>query len=273
MNGLTLACEPVVGSNGMGVPCTTASACRDGLCIGGYCSGPCASNGDCSQAGQCQSQTVTVGSLSGTFDVCVVSPCTGPASCPAGEVCSAIQDVNGQPEAFCQGSISGGGPIGTSCSTGAACASDLCPSWLYSCTQVCTTTADCSAKAGEVCVDLFGGTPPLEGCAPGCSRNADCTASGTTCVFATDTGGNQDRFICGPPSGTGATGTSCAGTNTCASGLCLSNYTNNQLVDQICTQPCVTSADCPAAQPACIQVSTATPNGSGMQLLSVCDHT
>jgi hypothetical protein len=144
---------------------------------------------------------------------------------------------------------------------------------VLSCTEICTTTADCAATAGEVCVDMFGGTPPLEGCAPGCSRVSDCTAPGTTCVFATDTGGNQDRFICGAPSGTGATGASCAGTNTCVSGLCLSNYQGSVLVDQICTQPCVTSADCPAGYPACIQVQISTPNGSGMQLLSVCDHT
>jgi hypothetical protein len=120
---------------------------------------------------------------------------------------------------------------------------------------------------------MFGGLPSLEACAPGCSRDADCTAAGTTCVFTIDTDGNQNVFSCAPPFGPSATGTDCATQDTCASGVCLSNYSDGQLTDQICTQPCVTSADCPAAYPACVDMETTTPDGSGSQLLSVCDHT
>jgi hypothetical protein len=271
-NALALECEPIVGSDGIGVACATDSACRDGLCLGGYCSGPCTSNLQCSQAGICQSQTITVGGLSGAFDVCVVSPCTGPSSCPSGEECSDIQDVAGNPEAFCRDAIAGGAADGVTCTGGATCASGLCPAWLLSCTSICKTDADCAATPGEVCVDMFSGTPPLEACAPGCSRDADCTAAGTTCVFSTDTGGNLDLFTCAPPFGPSATGADCSAQNTCASGLCLENSSGSTVIDQICTQPCVTSADCPTGYARCTEVQTSTPDGKGTVLLGVCDH-
>jgi hypothetical protein len=122
------------------------------------------------------------------------------------------------------------------------------------------------------CVDMFGGTPPLQGCALACTSASQCP-SGLTCAFAVDTNGNQNVFTCSTPrTGGSPTGTSCATTNTCATGLCLTNYVGSVIKDQICTQPCTTSADCPTGYKNCIQVQTPTPSGSGMQLLDVCDE-
>jgi hypothetical protein len=69
-----------------------------------------------------------------------------------------------------------------------------------------------------------------------------------------------------------APGTSCATTNTCSSGICLTNTQSGTTVDQICTVPCVTAADCPAGLSVCEDVTTSTPSGNGTQIIRLCNH-
>ncbi len=61
-------------------------------------------------------------------------------------------------------------------------------------------------------------------------------------------------------------------TQNCASGLCLSNMVNGQVVDAICTAPCVTGADCPVGFQVCADVTMSTPSGAGSQVLHLCNR-
>jgi hypothetical protein len=211
-----------------------------------------------------------VGGLSGSFPLCLVTACTATSQCDPGEVCSQIQTLSGTIRAFCRQAIAGSG-VGTSCTTGATCATALCPSWIGSCTEACAKDADCGVS-GEICLDMWqSGASLVEGCAPGCGRAADCGA-GKACVYGSDTPGDRVRFMCATPSGTDAAGANCATQNKCASGLCLTNTLNGQTVDQICTQPCVTTADCPASLPVCEDVTMSTPSGNGTQIIRLCNH-
>jgi hypothetical protein len=47
---------------------------------------------------------------------------------------------------------------------------------------------------------------------------------------------------------------------------------NGQLVDAICTAPCVTGADCPPGFQVCSDVQMTTPSGSGTQTIRMCNH-
>lgn len=91
-------------------------------------------------------------------------------------------------------------------------------------------------------------------------------------MYARDTLGDQNRFICGDGWGTDPVGTACGSTNNCATGMCLSNYLNGQLVDSICSAPCQTGADCPVGYQVCSTVQMQTPSGSGMQAMGLCNH-
>jgi hypothetical protein len=269
---LELKCAPLVGPSGTGASCTQPSDCRSGLCIQGKCSAPCATPLDCTQAGTCRTETVTVGALSGSFDLCVVAPCGNTAACDPGEVCSQLQSEGGNLVAYCRQANAGGAALGTACAADGACASLSCPTWLGFCTEVCSGSADCIAASPQACVDIFNnGSSVVAGCAPSCQRTADCP-TGNACMIATDSASNLHRFICGPGWGSDPVGTSCQGTNECASGLCLQNYTNGQLVDAICTAPCTTGADCPTGYQVCADVQMTTPSGSGTQTIRMCNH-
>jgi hypothetical protein len=268
---LELTCHPIVGSNDTGYPCTDNALCRSGLCLLGYCSAPCSGAADCTQAGTCKQQPVTIGGLSGSFDLCVVAPCSNTLDCDPGEVCSAIQYGTNEVYAFCRQGQSSGGDLGADCTAPAGCKSLLCPAWFGTCTEVCSADAECSAMAGGICVDMaVWGTTSVQVCADACSKASDCGGT-KNCVLTSDSKGDQYRFVCGP-GGTDPTGTDCSTTIHCASGLCLTNYSGGQKVDSICTQPCVTAADCPVGYGVCANVQMTRPSGTGTQIISACNH-
>jgi hypothetical protein len=270
---LELRCAPLVGPNTTGSPCTNDSQCRSGLCVGGHCAAPCLGHGDCTEAGSCKAENVNVQGLGGSFAICVVSPCENSKACDPGETCSDIRDEGSGLKAFCRQGNPNGTPLGSGCQNGSTCQSVLCPAWLLSCTEACSGDPDCVAAKPEVCVDMFQSGPSIvAACAPKCDRVQDCPAP-STCVVTTYTKGNLHRFICAPPYGNDPLGAPCGSSNHCASGLCLSNYLNGQLVDQICTQPCLTGADCPTPGfGICTTVSMKTPDNLGEQLVKVCNH-
>jgi len=269
---LELQCAPIVGPNGAGVACTAGAECRSGQCINGYCSAPCSSLADCIQAATCRSETVSVSGLSGDFDMCVMAPCGNSAECDPGEVCSEVRTENGVLVAYCRQGQPGGGSLGTACTLPGDCASMMCPSWVGFCTEICSSDADCVAPAPQACVDVWNnGTSGLSSCAPLCNALGDCPA-GSQCMFASDSISDQNRFICGEGWGTDPVGSDCSTTNNCATGLCLQNYMNGQLVDAICTAPCATGTDCPAGYQVCANVQMQTPSGTGMQTLGLCNH-
>ncbi len=269
---LELRCLPLAGANGNGYPCTDSSQCRSGLCLQGFCSNPCASSADCTQAGACLPQTLQIGSASGSFQVCVVAPCSSSSQCETGEVCSDIVSTTNTIDAFCQQKQATGGALGSACQGAADCLSQLCPTWVQVCTEVCAGDVDCAASPGAVCVDSYrAGSDYVQTCVPGCSAASQCP-SGKACAISSDSAGDRYRFACEAPRGPDPTGADCSNTVECASGFCLTNYLNNQPVDSICTQPCVTSADCPAGFGNCVDVQMSTPSGNGKQFVRVCNH-
>ncbi len=248
------------------------SECRSGLCIQGYCSSLCSTSADCTQSGICYSQNLQVGGLSGAFNVCVVAPCTSTTQCEAGEVCSDIVYGVAGVDAFCRLKQASGGSLGAACQSGAECVSQLCNWSSKTCTEACSGDLDCAASPGSVCVDAYhSASDYVQTCTPGCDKASEC-ASPMTCVIATDTAGDRYRFTCAPAYGTAPTGTDCSSQNLCATGLCLTNMVNNQVVDHICTQPCETAADCPVGYGNCIDVEMTAPSGTGKSLVRVCDH-
>lgn len=269
---LELRCLPLAGANGNGYPCTDSSQCRSALCLLGFCSNSCASSADCTQAGACLPQTIQIGSASGSFQVCVVAPCSSSSQCETGEVCSDIVSTTNTIDAFCQQKQATGGALGSACQGAADCLSQLCPTWVQVCTEVCAGDVDCAASPGSVCVDSYrAGSEYVQTCVPGCSASSQCP-SGKACAISSDSAGDRYRFACEAPRGPDPTGADCSNTVECASGFCLTNYLNNQPVDSICTQPCVTSADCPAGFGNCVDVQMSTPSGNGKQFVRVCNH-
>jgi len=269
---LELRCLPLAGANGNGYPCTGGSECRAGLCLAGYCSNPCSSDADCTQAGSCSDQTIQVGGLSGSFQVCLVAPCTSSSQCDPGEVCSDIKSSGNKIDAFCRQKQSAGAQMGAACQAAGDCVSQLCPARLLVCTEACGGDSDCAASAGAICVDAYNaGTDYVQTCAPGCTKASECPAT-KACAIVSDTAGDRTRFTCQVPWGTDATGADCSQQVNCASGLCLTNYLNGQKVDSICTQPCVTAADCPAGFTVCAEVQMPTPSGQGTQIIRACNH-
>jgi hypothetical protein len=268
---LVLRCMPLAGANGKGIACASNADCRSGTCLYGYCATPCSTSADCSQAGTCRAELVSVGGLSASFPMCAVLPCTSSTQCDPGEVCSDIRLINGAYAAYCKQANQGASPVGAPCSSAADCASALCPPWLGTCTAVCSGDADCGGNLA--CVDVYGnGTSVVQGCAIGCDQSSDCTTP-AVCQIATDSAGNEHQFVCGTGYGTDPVGADCSTANHCASGLCLQNYVNGQLVSQLCTAPCIHgAADCPSGYQVCEEVNMLVPDGSGSQLLSLCNQ-
>jgi len=91
-------------------------------------------------------------------------------------------------------------------------------------------------------------------------------------VIQRDTPGNRTLFACGQALGSGGVGADCSGTIDCVAGLCLSNYYNGALVDQICTSPCSTGADCPAGYQQCVTIQLEGPSGGNLANVGVCTH-
>ncbi|MBI5548050.1 MAG: hypothetical protein HY901_29570 [Deltaproteobacteria bacterium] len=266
---LELRCAPLVGAVASGGSCTDGAECKSGLCLDGFCSSPCLGAGDCTPAAHCEPRPVTIGSLTESFSLCLVAPCASSQGCDPGEICSDVRQGGGGVESFCRRPHAGGSALGEACQSSATCESLLCP-YFQVCSEVCSSDLDCSGIASGICVDtFFSSSSVVQACAVGCSRSADCPLG--ACVFASDSVGDRVRFTCAPPHGADATGADCSTANHCAAGMCLSNYFNGQKVDSICTQPCITAADCPAGYGVCADVTVSHSSG-GTQIIQLCNH-
>ena len=132
---------------------------------GGYCFLGCDDPATCRDDEVCQ--PFGPGAPDG---VCVPSPCTENAECPAGATCEVQTDPLNycKPPEVC--------PSGTCTETGTDCVSGLC---LSSCAAGATGDAECEAiHPGLACADSFGV------CMPACGPNGECGA-GNSC-FDTD---------------------------------------------------------------------------------------
>jgi|GEM_PF-3654543 len=192
--------------------------------------------------------------------------CADNATCPGwGPACGGIgtRTDGSTYELYCVDSNAGGGDTGAACTTDGQCLNAQCLVGITDqCTLACGTSDAACGGAGQLCTDFSG----LGLCAPGCTRNADCdTAGGKSCVINTNTA--QDRYdeICVVPTGTDAAGADCSTTINCESGLCLTSGGSD-----LCTQFCVTNADCPPAMPTCGQATITLPGSTGTQTLDVC---
>lgn len=268
---LELRCLPNVGASATGVACTAPSQCRSNLCLGGFCSAPCEDASDCSQAGTCLQETVTVDGLSGSFSLCRVEPCAASSSCDSGEVCSDIRNDGTDVHAYCRQRSPGGAAIGQLCSQHSECESLLCPTGLNTCTEACSSEADCSGTGTQWCVDIFStASSTVAGCAAGCWRDSDCPGA-LVCSLGRDSAADHNRLICRQAQGSGQVGDDCAA-GTCASGFCLKKYLNGTLQEQFCSTPCVTADDCPSGFERCSEVVVSTPSGAGTEFIHLSDR-
>lgn len=213
--------------------CSADATCfGDELCLDGRCRVDCASNGDCFGWGP------SCGGLGTRVDGSTLA-------------------------LYCVSGNAGGGGTGAACTTDNQCANALCLDGLTDqCTQACPADDATCGGGGQLCAELAG----LGLCAPGCVRNADCdVAGGKFCVVNANDAQNRYDQICVVPSGTDPAGADCSVTINCQSGLCLTSGGSD-----LCTEFCVTNADCPAATPTCGQATITLPGGVGTQTLDVC---
>lgn len=103
-----------------------------------------------------------------------------------------------------------------------------------------------------------GGSAPVMACseipAMDCFSSYDCPAAADRC----ENRGTADLQVpcCVPGSrGAGKLGEACTGENDCKSALCLGKGTTN-----LCTDRCMTAADCPASLPKCITIAFSGSN-------------
>jgi Cys-rich repeat protein len=94
----------------------------------------------------------------------------------------------------------------------------------------------------------------------GCARNADCTG-GQVCHPALNRVTDRVDFICqDTPAMTSPAGVPCTSGETCQSSLCPPARVAGR--PSVCTAPCVTDGDCPAAAPRCLDYPVARPGGA-----------
>jgi hypothetical protein len=209
----------------------------------------CTTDGDCSGGLAC------VPDLGGT-SFCS-RPCAGHIGCSNGHVCAA--------DGFCHPSDTGS-PCASSAS--ASCILGLCLAFSStgagSCTQDCTSAADCPAgyactDAGgmNVCVDiergcdsagdcLTGSCLPTQGCTATCRTAADCPSRFSFLpAYTCEVAFGSSSPICVPPidiAGAQPVGAPCSGTGTttCRSGACNTGETSGPM----CTQTCSSRGGC-----------------------------
>jgi V8-like Glu-specific endopeptidase len=198
----------VAGPRGLGEPCASDGECRSAMCFseGGisYCTGSCASDGDCGASFHCRDATCIRGPRGGLGAGCVTSDdCSADAPiCAArgtttwctrscdGECGAGFSCVNVGTASVCAPEL---GLVGESCAMNEDCISGLCVSLPGGavCTQTCGRDRSCSV--GFECVRTADGI-----------TNA-CVAPGTATPPRDDGGCSVSRGGQGP-SGLGALG-------------------------------------------------------------------
>ena len=239
-------------SNGgeSGDDCSADADCAQNLCVDTKCAGPCASQGDCSVAGDynCEITDVELTNGSDNAEICVPPrPCANNAECLVDEVCT-FERTNSGVESNCGDGNAGGGELGEICTDDANCEANLCYDGRFGqvCSNPCQDDADCPTPGYE-CVttdvaDASGAQSSAQICAPedppSCDSQNDC-ASGLSCAIIENGAGNALLTACIPSAGGKGTGVACTDDAECASRVCLNGT---------CSAPCVDDNECGQAQ-------------------------
>ncbi len=200
-------------------------------------------------------------------------PCTGDATCRAGQVCGPYDDpsASGSLSPVCQYDVGDGGamapcaavnlPDGGMITADSTCASGACvgdsfgaPSFKYYCYAACATDQDCSVNGHTgYCDGTFsfltstGTTGTLPGCRVACGSDLDCAQyqTGNTCRPRFLTGYNAALSqACNPVAGALPAGAACVASASCASGFCITTDGRGVSRDGYCGTPCANAAQC-----------------------------
>jgi hypothetical protein len=224
----------------------------------------------CAAGAECVA-TVRDGAIVG--GTCRAAP-AGANECARPEDCTGAGEVCGGPVVsgahLCFQCVRPTGTLGllAACTSSAACASGLCT--LRQCSTPCGTDAECAARSpGAVCTavrytNTISATESVlvtrTVCVRGCARNADCPG-GQVCHPALNRVTDHLDFICQDTAAmTGPAGTPCVSGEVCQSALCPAALTAGR--PSVCTAPCVTDGDCPAAAPRCADYLVLRPSGA-----------
>ena len=286
-DGLETVCIAPVGGGAAETACTTDADCRTGICLLGTCSAVCQDRAaDCGANQICESNTVTEGNLSESFNLCRTladTPCEANDQCDDGvRVCGNIRfDQPNTAQPYCTWPRDGGDPIGTAC-TGTRSPNDQCydriclTPYTNECTTTCVDNQDCAdagAPGGFICTDFRLNSDTVRMCAEGCPNDDSCVRNNHLCALSRNVTDDRFEFICRSSMGDDPPGTDCSQTINCDHGICLIRRQNNMVVEQVCTLPCITDADCPV-EPAnpwvCGDATIARPSSSTSQTLRVC---
>lgn len=193
-------------------PCTDGDHCENGVCVSGVntCIPPeCTYHADCYPERVCAPWYVT-----GKTHCSV--PCTGPADCDSGRICTHLPGASGV--GYCQtGPSPSGGEFGVPCQAGAQCGSTLCV--LGVCGSFCAGQSACDAGT---CFPAGDGTTTVLGA---CAPNS---------VYLL---GLPFDFACTKDAG-----------KTYDSSLCLSGHCDLMASQPTCTRLCVTDSQCKNGQ-------------------------
>ncbi len=196
-----------------GDPCTENDICQNGVCVSGVnqCLPP-----ECAYHKDCYPERVCGPWYQDGKTHCSV-PCTGPADCGTGEICTHLPGSAGV--GYCQVTpFPAGSEFGATCQAGTQCASALCVAGL--CGSFCAGQSACSSGT---CLAAGDGTTTVFGA---CAPNS---------VFPT---GLPFDFACTKDAG-----------KTYDSSLCLSGHCDLMMTPQPrCTRLCVTDAHCGGGQ-------------------------
>ena len=184
--------------------------------------------------------------------VCDVKFCTADSACNADQVCSgAYYQSKARFAGVCAGPVAGGLQAGADCEAHAGCSSQLCIAG--HCATHCGKDTDCPTGLNclarplslgkALSISGFTGVcQKVNGTAKACAKQADCAATGETCVALVDATTLQARHVCSSPDFALAPGEACPSSG-CGDGLFCVGSANGP----VCTRPCPGgAADCPS---------------------------
>lgn len=298
-------CVPSTGGDAAGVACLVDDDCASLICLGGFCSAPCADATQCPGQQLCEVKDVTIGNNTESFSLCTtppVTPCADSSECIDGvRVCAVSTDANGDLAGFCDFPSVGGAQMGTACTMPSDCRENVCLLNISDeCSVVCNDDSDCSSGLG---CTTYGDVGFCNGV---CADSGDCDP-GQICTINSDTITNDIDLVCQNAIANGAAlGAACTSGSDCENGLCLTttaftattctadancaagetcecpitdpNCATGKLCatqEQLCTNLCNDAADCPATGGNTLTACSSNtvvqvPNGQGTKTLATC---